>query len=691
MQVSRILSVAAVALGLAATAAVRADDTLSLHHALTAEKRDGYLADAERSLRSRASVTPEFWDWLAKHPAIRAGLLSSASPVPAAFAENLDDLRKELGPDLADRYASLLLGASLGERFGPTQAAGGDGAYNASAYTVTGAGASPEVAKVAAYLKEKQLTLVDFVGREQAILGELGLSGFEKKKENGNFLNEVAFATGTYPPHETLPVAAELRKTIAHYETKLPVFADKGPEWPLFPLDTAPWPLLAPMRQTISDREMDYLWDHFTGKSATGVKRFIGYSRYTFDYDKPEVRYKASDWYPSSIPRIIEDGGVCGRQSTLCQLSEVGLGRPAMGMYQPGHRALMSYRYDAKTGHYSAIREQSITTPDKSTTQWYLPLPLGPRAHGEDRPVVGMEYHVALALAMNVGLDRYTDSRIAFQLAQHLPAAERDQKRELLASAANLNPYDLDAWFALAGLAGHDTAAINQLVQRLDQLLLAPDAGLAEEKELSADTDLSQHAAHEQTPDLKRDSNLVADLVGDAILEEAYGAALADAASREANRAALRLAIERRSQLGIEPGGNVAGLLLRYNIAVDGPTRTEQLVATEIQDLTAAPKARRHKQNADVVKEHVAAVLEALPQPAARVSWLYRLCTAYPAAQRFHLSEGKAQPEALYGYLYEEMLKSLKATGVSGRAESKRLATELESARANFESTAKKS
>jgi len=620
---------------------------------------------------------------------VRTGLLSVADPVPASAAENLDELRKDLGPDIAERYASLLLGASLGPRFGSTHATGGDGAYNASAYG-TATSSSPEAAKVAGYLKEKNISLVDFVARKKEILGELGLAENVGKKELGAFIDQVAYALGTYPPHEPLPVAVELRKVISRFETKLPVFADKGPEWPLFPLDQAPWPLLAPMRQTVSDRELDYLWDRFTGKTATGPKRMVTYSRYTFDYEKPEIRYKSSAWYPTALPRIIEDGGVCGRQSTLAQLTQVALGRPAVGMYQPGHRALLSYRFEAKTGHYVALREQSITTPDKSTLQWYLPSALGPRVR-EDGRVVGLEYHVALALAMNTGLERYTDSRIAFWLAQR--ATDRSDKEALLARAADLNPYDLDPWFALATLAGKDPDAVNRLVRRLDQLLLSPDVGLAEVKELAGDTDLSQHAAREQAPDLKKDSNLVAALVGDAILQEAYGAALVSGAERPAHRAGLRRILSERSAAGITPGPELEGLMLRFDMAVDGPATLERTVAQEVRDAAAADsgKKRQHKRDLAEVKAHVAAVLEALPQAQQRVTWLAPLCTGYPATERFQLAEGKAKPQLLYGYLYEELLKSLNATGAAGKAQSKRLGAELEAARAEFESKGGKS
>jgi len=667
---------------------LRAAETGQSSHGLTPEMRDKFLADTEQSLHGRATVSPDFWDWLDKHPKIRAGLLSAEDPLPPEFAENLDHLRQALGPVITERYANLLLGAAIGERPRRQQKGSGDGAYNATAF---GSGAQAEVdarvAKVAEYMQQKKMSLVDFLPQQDAIISQLGLTPL-KKNEEGGFLNSLAHATHTFPPSEALPLADELRQTISHFETKLPPFTDKGPQWPLFPLDTAPWPLMAPMSQTISQREQDYLWDRFNGKLPdVAGKRLVTYSRYTFDYEKPEIHYKQSDWNPSSIPRIIEDGGVCGRQSTLAQLSQVGLGRPAVGMYQPGHRALLSYRFDAATGLYSADREQGITTPDKSTCQWYLPPPEGMRVREEGR-VVGVEYHVALALAMNGGLDRYVDSRIAFLLAQRLPASEPLLRKDLLNSATDLNPYNLDAWYALAKLAGADTAAVNQLLARLDKLMASPDSGLGEEVELAADTDLSRHTTKAESTDLHREANLVASQVGDSIVEAAYGEAFTDKPALARNRANLLAELGRRVQLNLPHGAAAQGILFRYNITLDGPAKTEQAVAAEIRDFTSSNnKPGKHKQQVGALQEQVGSLLEALPKAAERVTWLNGLCTSYPATARFQMGkEGKAVAEPLYGYLQEELIKSLKAVGPQGVVESKRLASEFEAARANFES-----
>jgi hypothetical protein len=288
------------------------------HVGLTTDQRNQFLNEAENNLKSTAKVTAAFWPWLKKHPMVRAGLLTSADPVPPIYAENLDHLRIGLGPAISERYSQLLLGVSLTDELQPATATGGDGAYNASAFSSAAADNDPRVTRVVYYLKQKGLTLENFVAQTDSILTALHLQPL-KKKEQSAFVDNVAYATKTYPPRIELPLEACLKKLVARYQTRVGPFNDKGPEWPLFPIDLAPFPLLAPLRQTLPERELDFLWDRFNGRMAGVKDRLPTYGHYTFDYDKPEIKYKQSEWNPNSLPRIIEDGGVCGRLSTLAQ------------------------------------------------------------------------------------------------------------------------------------------------------------------------------------------------------------------------------------------------------------------------------------------------------------------------------------------------------------------------------------
>ena len=268
-----------------------------------------------------------------------------------------------------------------------------------------------------------------------------------------------------------------------------------APQWPLFPLADAPWPLLLPLRATPAPDEMRYVWNHFRGNPTatpndvpmpTG-KRLMTYGHYTFDYDKPEVRFARSAWNPDALPRIVQDGGVCGRLSSLAQFSYTSLGRPAMGMYQPGHRALVAYNFTPNVG-YTAERLQGITSAIKTTTGWFLPLPDGPRAGNPKNPRVGIEYQLGLALAMNAGVDRYVDTRIAVLIARQMGDADAAVKVRLLQSAAKENPYNVEVWYALAKASGTDTAGV---LAAVDKLVGHRDAN-GDEPDLAANTDLGK-------------------------------------------------------------------------------------------------------------------------------------------------------------------------------------------------------
>jgi hypothetical protein len=640
----------------------------NVHIGLTADARTRFLNEAENALHSNAKVTSAFWPWLKKHSAVRVGLLTSADPVPAVYAENLDHLRIAMGPAIADKYAQLLLGVSLTDQLEPKTAQGGDGAYNQSAYASVSNNPDTNVARVANYLKQNNITLQDFVDKADDILSKLHLADLTKKDRN-SFVENVAYATKTYPPRTPLPLVACLKKLIGRYETKIGPFNDKGPEWPLFPIDLAPFPLLAPLRQTLPERELDYLWERFNGRIEGAKDRLPTYGHYTFDYEKPEIRYKQSDWNPTALPRIIEDGGVCGRLSTLAQLSAVGLGRPAVGMYQPGHRALLTYHGDPKTGHYSASMDQAITGPDKSTNQWFMPAPRGLRVNPEGT-VVGVEWHFALALSMNLGLNRYTDSRICMYLAKDQPSQPR--KLDLLQTAVEMNPYNLEAWYALASVTGPDTTAINQLLARMDALLFNPDSGTAQQQELAANTDLRAHMAKE-TADLKKQSNIVASMLGDAITEATYKTALDDKSNATKNLANLKAEIDRRAAMKLPHGAEVLALVDSYSMAGGGATSTQEDVTTEVQKLeTGSVKDRKKK--SDEAEKRIEAVVKGSASPADAAAWLKTLYDSFPSGSRFAMSkESKVEVDPLYAYLHSLLDKTLKSTGREGALQAKQI------------------
>ena len=65
----------------------------------------------------------------------------------------------------------------------------------------------------------------------------------------------------------------------------------------------------------------------------------------------------------------------------------------------------------------------------------------------------GAEYHLGLALGMNVGLDSYVDTRFAVNLFRSLPPSRQATwGSHLLTNALQANPFNPEAWYLLAGL-----------------------------------------------------------------------------------------------------------------------------------------------------------------------------------------------------------------------------------------------
>lgn len=97
-----------------------------------------------------------------------------------------------------------------------------------------------------------------------------------------------------------------------------------------FPVKNAPWPILAVLATShFPTKECDWVWGRFDAKPDD--KKLVDNARiqpingqswgyYTLTYGKAEVVCKESIWHPDALPRIPEDGGMCGR------LAYIGIG-----------------------------------------------------------------------------------------------------------------------------------------------------------------------------------------------------------------------------------------------------------------------------------------------------------------------------------------------------------------------------
>lgn len=266
----------------------------------------------------------------------------------------------------------------------------------------------------------------------------------------------------------------------------------------LFPLDSAPWPLLMMLAYEDPLDESTFFWSMFKAQNSVP-----GYATYTFAYTKPEVTLKDSSWNPNSSMRIIEDGGVCGRLSTMAEFAQRSIGTPACGMGQPGHRAFMTYNYDHATGRYAAVLHHSVDTIDVSTPGgWFLPPPMGASFNQETKitsfgPISGgsginARWHFGLCEAINRGQTSYEDSRMIMNILQLYPEANDRQREAFLRSGLRINIANTDILFTLGKLYDGHANKIQRLITAFRNSVVKTDAGLTSQQKIKADQDLTR-------------------------------------------------------------------------------------------------------------------------------------------------------------------------------------------------------
>ena len=245
-------------------------------------------------------------------------------------------------------------------------------------------------------------------------------------------------------------------------------FGDDEPNWPLFniSLSKLPWQILA-LEQNAQKQECQYvksrffetdkskLIDSYPPNAVDGGKkadrRFIQYTTYTWDYDKPEVWFRKSDWTPHrSIYRVLQDGGVCGRQSTMGQHVNECLNRPSIGVGQPGHRAWVGVylnqenpeQFQTDIGYKVGSRESA--TPHSNTI--YNQYTSSIRATGLER-FAGVVAGVSPASG---GEHKYNQSMILQHIGKILADEGSNSAETVLKKSVDLVPQNVDAWYQLA-------------------------------------------------------------------------------------------------------------------------------------------------------------------------------------------------------------------------------------------------
>lgn len=207
--------------------------------------------------------------------------------------------------------------------------------------------------------------------------------------------------------------------------------------WPRFPL-TAPWPVLvylAQVRQPL--RECEDMWQRFVTKNE-----IHGYGQYVGNIAQYPPLLEARSMAPydfgyGSFQMMLKDGGVCGTMANIDARNKLALGVPASTAGQPGHCALVYFRFDAQNNTFDLAGGQFVTGGVWQTT------PHAPWIFNGGNGRRGMLWHQTDAWNANFGLPAYLDSMQAAQFLRLLPESDRQAHGLALAeSALALDPYN---------------------------------------------------------------------------------------------------------------------------------------------------------------------------------------------------------------------------------------------------------
>lgn len=244
-------------------------------------------------------------------------------------------------------------------------------------------------------------------------------------------------AKGRLPAkRDAAPTPAErMAYAIRNDKFRFPEETAKERAWPRYPL-TAPWPtltLLAADDQPL--REKEDIWVKFrdTGKTRT-YGEYIGPIAQQFDFQSAR-RLAPFAFSYNTYQMMDKDGGVCGTMANMGVRTYNTLGIPSCTAGQPGHCALISFAFDAKTGAYRCHGGQYATGGDESThphTPWYF---------GDTDARRDMVWHQSVARAVNAGTQSFLDSMIAHRIFIRLsPEDKKAHGTSLLESGLALCP-----------------------------------------------------------------------------------------------------------------------------------------------------------------------------------------------------------------------------------------------------------
>lgn len=529
--------------------------------------REAYYEHCMRLIAPQLHFTERTWEWLNEHPAVFNATFSLEYPPNSNVVHNFVKLAKLVGPVYAEKYQQLLIAFAVkyrgsrlldsslsADRYGIVSsreftwdpkrkaeleaqvsrqqgwsvnhdvAVPNDAAFardtNGKMYQdeverknrLTNLhqqfdlGSDEDAKRTVNWLKQNGKTKIyELMGLNRInFYNKTGISLKEGREPKDLPWDKIAHVAHRYPPRTNGTIVENLCLRIMRYE-------EKGAERSnLFPLSRAPWPLLLLLTQQDPVDESTYWWLWYKQKGSVP-----NYSTYSFDYTKPEIRYNDGAWHPDSTPRILTDGGVCGRLSTMAEFADRSIGTPAQGMGQPGHRAYMTYSYS--NGKFRANMHHSVDTIQVSTVGWHLPPIYGPvtdpktkltgfarmlpnNCDAYDRD--NFRWHIGLCEAMNIGLTNWEDSRMACLILDIYSSnanpelnASTNQQEALLRSAMLLNIANTDVVFRLATARKGKAKRILDLMQGFGNMFVSVADGATGATALARNTDFGNTQA----------------------------------------------------------------------------------------------------------------------------------------------------------------------------------------------------
>ncbi|BDI34532.1 hypothetical protein CCAX7_65830 [Capsulimonas corticalis] len=447
---------------------------------MTPEVRSAYLNWAQKTVvqelrRNNQDVPAKCLAEVQQHDGVRTAMFGSVFPPDPSILQNYAQLREQLPADLMSKYRSLAIAMAVSKRIKGVETSdeskniGRDyqpGFWgNDSLQTPASAEERDFIHYLADFMTESHVSAGDLYQdaslqeRLRVFLGQHQVSSkfideVHKSVPFGECLKNAMVLLGQRPAaRDPKPSTIVWMSHLAALNTSTPSSTPdqdgKPMPWPLFPIDMAPWPLLMPLAHPIPLSEADYIWEAFQGEH--GPDRYHTYGPYRGDDDVMPDSLKPSKWFWDAWPDRIIHGGECVPISKGTVDLYSGLNKPAMWSGQPGHANLITFQY-VDSAWTAEIEQPFAGGPDVTSAQWYFDEDPGTQIHFRDLYYwPGAEYHLGVALAMNIGLKSYIDTRMAANIFRAMPSeAKRTLGVRLLRNTLQVNPFNPEIWYRLA-------------------------------------------------------------------------------------------------------------------------------------------------------------------------------------------------------------------------------------------------